>query len=459
METNAEAKFRLKLPKVIQRIIAPALQLPKTGHICRGFELCFKDVVLPRLLGCTIQNDCGNIPGKPGQDLGHSDPPPGPSVTLNATPTSCAVPCTVSVTASVEPVRQSRYDWSGCVLWSNGGPTVECYVRAVGTQTETVTVTNSEGKTGTTTVSFTGYAPVAPDPLPIAAPSVDPCAGGACNDARVSISPASFDFGLLTAGEESGATAVFQITNPSSKVSSPVTFGTTIWGVGLNEIIPDSANTCVNHETRLPPGGSCRFGVRLRVDTPQAMTRVDLSAWTDDPMTSATAEMTARVLDAPALDQNLGVKFGNLGVMINGAYSTVAQTYTAGVTGVLREVAVDIFPSALAPLRVSIRGVTDGRPNADILGEVLLDRAGSQLSQRIVFPEFIAQESGSQYAIAVDCPGVAPSGLGNGTWAGEVNDQYPAGRLFGSSDGQSWADIGPGFDVHFQTFVAPPTGP
>jgi hypothetical protein len=179
---TAEAKFRIKikLPKVIQRIVAPILQLPKTGHICQGFDECFKHVVLPRLVGCTLQDSCPAVPGQSGQDPGHSDPPPGPSVTLKATPTTCAVPCSVVLTASVSPNRSARFDWSGCVQQQNGGSSVHCFIATAGTRTQNVVVTNSEGKTAAASITVTGTNPIAPDFLPIAAPRIvspqTPCA-------------------------------------------------------------------------------------------------------------------------------------------------------------------------------------------------------------------------------------------------------------------------------------------
>ena len=81
----------------------------------------------------------------------------------------------------------------------------------------------------------------------------------------------------------------------------------------------------------------------------------------------------------------------NLGANINECCAFVGQTYTAGMTGVLSGVVVDVHSISISPnifpLHVAIRTVSGGVPTTTVLGEVTL--GASDLSQVIVFPESI----------------------------------------------------------------------
>jgi hypothetical protein len=148
----------------------------------------------------------------------------------------------------------------------------------------------------------------------------------------------------------------------------------------------------------------------------------------------------------------------SLASVINECCAFVGQTYTAGVTGVLAGISIDVSLSkSTSPLHVAIRSVTGGLPTTTVLGDVTLSSNTSNLPQLIVFPQVIPQVAGVQYAIVVNYLGAPPEGAGRlqGVWNGATGTGYPGGDLVLSSDGgTSWFIPTPGGDdVHFETFV------
>jgi hypothetical protein len=146
----------------------------------------------------------------------------------------------------------------------------------------------------------------------------------------------------------------------------------------------------------------------------------------------------------------------NLGASINECCAFIAQTFTAGRTGMLTGVSVDVTGLASSHLRVEIRTVASGAPTATVLGETVLDANGAALSRVIAFPTRIAVTTGVQYAIVVSYEGAPPPGANQeqGIWQGTTPDQYPGGRLLQSVDGSSWeAAATPEADAHFVTYV------
>lgn len=140
--------------------------------------------------------------------------------------------------------------------------------------------------------------------------------------------------------------------------------------------------------------------------------------------------------------------------------SPVAQTYTAGLTGILAGVNIDVSKSPgilpIFPLRVQIQSVTGGIPTGNVLGDVTLGTDNSPLSSLITFPELVPQVAGTQYAIVVDYPTV-PSDFGRppGHWSGNTGNQYLGGQFLAFvPETQSWFSFDGGADdLHFQTFV------
>lgn len=149
----------------------------------------------------------------------------------------------------------------------------------------------------------------------------------------------------------------------------------------------------------------------------------------------------------------------DLGADINEGFAFVGQTYTAGLTGTLAGVSVDIveFSPNSFPLDVQIRTVMNGLPTTTILGET--STTAFSLADIIPFPETIPQVAGTEYAIVVDFLGAPPPGPGQsvGVWGGASGDLYPRGDLvFSSDEGMTWLNLGGGGDVHFITFVNTP---
>ena len=140
----------------------------------------------------------------------------------------------------------------------------------------------------------------------------------------------------------------------------------------------------------------------------------------------------------------------------------MAQSYTAGITGTLQGVTLDV--SAIDPTLVAlikIEAIANGVPSNVVLGQARAPKAGDLgFGDRVVFTTSIPQVAGQQYAILVNYP-EAPTffdGIENtASWNGSDGDLYPAGTLLSTFDGgttwQSFASDG--FDVHFQTFVIP----
>lgn len=160
---------------------------------------------------------------------------------------------------------------------------------------------------------------------------------------------------------------------------------------------------------------------------------------------------------------------GTLSAYINEADAYVAQTFTAGVTGILTGVSIDILSDTVSgspaispfPMNVSIYTVVDGVPTSNILGATV-GPGSIPLSYLISFSAPMAIESGTQYAIAVNYIGAPPigPGAGQGFWVGATGNPYSGGAAFASVDGNKWfeEDSSPGVpvgDLFFQTYVTP----
>jgi hypothetical protein len=123
--------------------------------------------------------------------------------------------------------------------------------------------------------------------------------------------------------------------------------------------------------------------------------------------TAARAAAPAIDQSAPAVDQSFTAPT-NLGAEINECFAFVAQTFTAGRTGALTGVSVDIRGVGSTRPRVQIRTVPSGAPTPTVLGETVLEANGASLSQVIAFPTSITVTAGVQYAIVVSYEGAPP---------------------------------------------------
>jgi hypothetical protein len=160
------------------------------------------------------------------------------------------------------------------------------------------------------------------------------------------------------------------------------------------------------------------------------------------------------VVEALTRDQSFTSPDG-LGADINECCRFIAQTFTAGLTGTLGGVNIDVESSSIFPLHVAIRTIIGGVPNTTVLGETTLSSSSAPLSLLITFPQVINITAGVQYAIVVNYEGAPPPGPGQfqGVWGGASGDLYPGGALYFSPlDGISWS-VSPDADLHFQTYV------
>jgi hypothetical protein len=163
------------------------------------------------------------------------------------------------------------------------------------------------------------------------------------------------------------------------------------------------------------------------------------------------------------LDQSFTTP-SNLTTLINEGFDLVAQTFTAGLTGELAAVTIDVLPTAIAvpPLRVSIYSVSGGFPTSTILASQTLSTVGSDLSNLITFDQPVSIVAGTQYALAVNYPSAPPHGVGQaqGSWGGAVGNLYLGGQEFLGSFSPSgditWFSFpeDTNFDLHFQTYVS-----
>lgn len=154
------------------------------------------------------------------------------------------------------------------------------------------------------------------------------------------------------------------------------------------------------------------------------------------------------------LDQSF-TQGGDLGTIINDCCAYVAQTYTAGLSGILSAVSVDItaFGDPL-PLDVEIRTVVNGLPTTTILGETTT--MNFSINDMILFNQDITQVAGTQYAIVVHFDGAPPPPDALGVWNGATGNLYTGGDdLLSFDNGQTFCFCGgqDNFDSHFKTYV------
>ena len=140
----------------------------------------------------------------------------------------------------------------------------------------------------------------------------------------------------------------------------------------------------------------------------------------------------------------------------------MAQSYTAGITGTLQGVALDVtaIDTSLVA-RIQIETITNGVPSNVVLGQTRAPHGGDlSLGSVIPFSTAIPQVAGQTYGIVVDYPEAPPfvDGIQNtASWNGSDGDFYYAGTMFSTFDnGTTWQSYqSQGFDLHFQTFVTP----
>jgi hypothetical protein len=144
----------------------------------------------------------------------------------------------------------------------------------------------------------------------------------------------------------------------------------------------------------------------------------------------------------------------DLSAALNEGVRFVGQIYTAGRTGTLSGVNVDVRPTSVSrfDLRVAIRQVVGGFPTQVILGSTTLATSDSPFDSLVQFSPPIQQVTGQQYAIVVDYPDDPAIGDMQGMWEGTTSiDCYAGGKQVGSVDGINWGRADG--TLHFRVFI------
>jgi hypothetical protein len=142
---------------------------------------------------------------------------------------------------------------------------------------------------------------------------------------------------------------------------------------------------------------------------------------------------------------------------------SVAQTFTAGLSGEIDQVDLDLEKSGAptAPLTVEIRSVSGGVPDSTVLGTATVPASAVTLFPPAFVPVSFAVPApvtaGTQYAIVAYA---ATAQSDRYEWSlGATPDPYPAGAAFfiaSSPPTGTWTSGDPE-DLTFKTYVAPVT--
>ncbi len=158
----------------------------------------------------------------------------------------------------------------------------------------------------------------------------------------------------------------------------------------------------------------------------------------------------------PALADQIDQSFSGINNVSFGCPCVLAQTFTAGLTGTLTGVNVQIDASGATSLALYIVATSAGTPSSIILGQTSLSAGNYTFTTLFTFPSMISVVAGTQYAIAVGASG------GTLIWTYSPTGGYAGGTAFdasGTSDPSSanWLPLvvfAPA-DLNFQTRVEP----
>jgi hypothetical protein len=133
-----------------------------------------------------------------------------------------------------------------------------------------------------------------------------------------------------------------------------------------------------------------------------------------------------------------------------------AQTFTAGLTGGLDRVDLDLNNAdASAPLTVEVRNTSGGAPGSSVLASASVPASSVPSSAGFVEVDFASPAqvvSGTQYAIVAYTADLAPSVSYN--WFASGSNPYSGGALWFdfASPPTAWTEDA-GFDFAFKTYV------
>lgn len=166
---------------------------------------------------------------------------------------------------------------------------------------------------------------------------------------------------------------------------------------------------------------------------------------------------------APVVDQGF-MPEESFPIPVNLSGNFRGQTFTAGVTGELVAVNVDVTSVGPYPLHVAIRSVgPGGAPTETILGETTLTGPtpwSAPPDRMITFPAPIPVTAGVQYAIVLNYPGSQPVGPDPsniaGYWAQAFSPTFTGGLMWTTSyvDDTTWGMTIGAFHS-FRTWVVP----
>ena len=164
---------------------------------------------------------------------------------------------------------------------------------------------------------------------------------------------------------------------------------------------------------------------------------------------------------AVILDQSFtdpaGIGFTS-SVLVGFGSPRLAQTFTAGVDGMLVSLNLDVFDDV--PLRIAIYDTVEGEPGSHLFGEVTVPGPVT-FDTLITFSEPLPLVAGKQYVIVVSQPETVSAAA---FWLGLFGppDLYPGGKAWSftvtnANQGLVWVsyDESNGYfeDLHFRTFV------
>jgi hypothetical protein len=169
-------------------------------------------------------------------------------------------------------------------------------------------------------------------------------------------------------------------------------------------------------------------------------------------------------IPAPVVDQEFVTPADASLSFPDGPNNYIAQTFTAGVTGLLTAVNLDFTTPSLVggEMSLEIVGVTNGLPDSTMFSQRFLTQDDLQamnagpLSYTIPVPSFVVT-AGTQYAISVHYTSAPSGSTVQSVWSGATGNHYSGGSVFTGTSFESWTPAAAGLDLHFRTYVV--TGP
>jgi hypothetical protein len=137
---------------------------------------------------------------------------------------------------------------------------------------------------------------------------------------------------------------------------------------------------------------------------------------------------------------------GDCWLVICGDWS-IAQTFTAGITGQLQKVDLylentftypDPSNATLHPINVSIVHVVDSAPSGSVLGEVYVEDSQEGFNSIEFLLESVFLSAGNQYGIVVTNDDIERYDNHSTQWTATLSDVYSAGALWSYTSETGW---------------------